>query len=153
MKNNYILVVFAAIVVVFAFDWLDAYIPHPRHKARNAVCRSNLKQLSQGILIYAQDYNNRMPPAAGWTDSLKPYVKNKSLYVCPEAHTLSFGYSFYDRLDRVITKKISRPFSTPLLFDSTGGRNSSQPIKSAVARHYDGYNCSFADGHVKWVKP
>jgi hypothetical protein len=50
---------------------------------------SNEKQLSLGILMYAQDNDEILPPVATpknsmlWPDLVKPYVKNDRVRVCP----------------------------------------------------------------------
>ncbi|HHX41849.1 MAG TPA: DUF1559 domain-containing protein, partial [Armatimonadetes bacterium] len=57
-------------------------------------CQSNLKQIGTGILMYAQDYDEVLPPSylyldsaktqlAWWEDLLQPYVKNYNVMACP----------------------------------------------------------------------
>jgi len=71
-----------------------------REKARQASCLSNVKQLGLGLLMYVQDYDEKMPvfepgwgitpspPETGcsWWQGIYPYVKNYQLYVCPNAN-------------------------------------------------------------------
>jgi prepilin-type processing-associated H-X9-DG protein len=69
-----------------------------REAARRASCRSNLKQLSVGILMYTQDYDEKYPIMAsarvsastppyrgayGWADAIWPYVRASVTYQCP----------------------------------------------------------------------
>ncbi len=124
-----------------------------RMSASRTSCLSNLKQLSLGVMMYMQDYDQHMPPATKWTDGLQPYIKNNNVFVCPEATSLTCGYSLYEALDGVSLKKIAKPSDTPMLFDSNGGWNSALPIDKVVFRHNGGYNCGFVDGHVKYMGP
>ncbi len=62
-----------------------------REKARQSSCQSNVKQMSLGVLQYAQDYDERLPSAdcAGlgsgqnWHIVIEPYMKNDQTMVCP----------------------------------------------------------------------
>ncbi|NLB97304.1 MAG: DUF1559 domain-containing protein [Armatimonadetes bacterium] len=65
-----------------------------RENARKSNCQSNLKQIGTGILMYAQDYDEVLPPSylyldsaktqlAWWEDLLQPYVKNYNVMACP----------------------------------------------------------------------
>jgi len=117
-----------------------------------AVCRSNLKQFSIAIHYYAEDYDDKMPPTANWSDVIIPYIVNMKAYVCPEAESLLCGYSCNYKLDGVNIKRITNIPDTPMLFDSAGGWNSAQDVEKAVTRHLGGYNCLFLDSHIKWIK-
>jgi prepilin-type N-terminal cleavage/methylation domain-containing protein/prepilin-type processing-associated H-X9-DG protein len=101
-----LLVVIAIIAILAAI--LFPVFARAREKARQASCQSNLKQLSLGVLMYAQDHdemtcgaygNSRGNPATRpnpppgpvtastnwwkWPDMIYPYVKNRQLYICP----------------------------------------------------------------------
>lgn len=57
-----------------------------RARARNAASVSNLRQINLGLLIYAQDYDERLPPmkdAESAKSLLSPYVKNEQLFLQP----------------------------------------------------------------------
>jgi len=66
-----------------------------RETARRASCASNLHQLHQGFLLYAQDYDDRWPAIwtgewnarAGkqlnWAAAILPMVGNRRVYKCP----------------------------------------------------------------------
>ena len=57
----------------------------PDHGLSRAVsCTSNLKQLSIAAMLYAQDCDDRLPLQRRWSDGLYPYVKTRSVYVCPK---------------------------------------------------------------------
>lgn len=148
-SSTIISVIIGLAAVIYVAFW--PIIPYANHKARLVVCRNNHHRLCMGIMMYAQDYDQKTPPTSNWSDGIKSYFKDIQIYVCPEATMLSCGYSFNDRLDRVNINKIAKPQETPLLFDSAGGWNSSCPADQFVARHQNGYICSFTDGHTKWI--
>jgi len=98
-----LLVVIAIIAILAAI--LFPVFARAREKARQASCLSNVKQLMLGVMMYAQDYDERnvwdrmsttnAPTATGpyasswcgnlyfWKDILNPYIKNSQLWICP----------------------------------------------------------------------
>jgi len=85
-----LLVVIAIIAILAAI--LFPVFARAREKARQTSCLSNLKQLTLGILMYAQDYDETMPysviGAMGGQmyflfDSVEPYTKNRQIDLCP----------------------------------------------------------------------
>ena len=106
-----LLVVIAIIAILAAI--LFPVFARARENARRASCQSNLKQIALGMLMYAQDYDERMvrvnvcgpqlmetgynsgngacgAPAPGnyyhlWLQSVYPYVKSVQLFNCPSS--------------------------------------------------------------------
>ena len=85
-----LLVVIAIIAILAAI--LFPVFARAREKARQTSCLSNLKQLTLGILMYAQDYDETMPYAVIGVmggqldyvlDSVSPYTKNTQINLCP----------------------------------------------------------------------
>jgi len=82
-----LLVVIAIISIIAAI--LFPVFAQAREKARQITCTSNEKQLSLGVLMYAQDNDETLPPVATpgnmmlWNDMINPYVKNTRVRVCP----------------------------------------------------------------------
>jgi len=90
-----LLVVIAIIAILAAI--LFPVFARAREKARQASCQSNLKQIALGVLMYSQDYDERMPnnewqaagDVKGWVQHVTaahkvfPYVKNSQLFICP----------------------------------------------------------------------
>jgi len=86
-----LLVVIAIIAILAAI--LFPVFARARENARKANCQSNLKQLAQATLMYAQDYDEThawwsrngtpdqcpLPPP----QAVYPYVKNNKAYNCP----------------------------------------------------------------------
>ncbi|HOM82691.1 MAG TPA: DUF1559 domain-containing protein [Armatimonadota bacterium] len=84
-----LLVVIAIIAILAAI--LFPVFARARENARKSTCQSNLKQLAQAVLMYAQDYDEALPGAncatldAGtcWNLVAYPYIKNTGVFRCP----------------------------------------------------------------------
>jgi len=99
-----LLVVIAIIAILAAI--LFPVFAKAREKARQASCTSNVKQIALGMLMYAQDYDEKLThccyPSGHKSEVLPrwrpitnnavdiryngtamPYVKNRQIYVCP----------------------------------------------------------------------
>ncbi|MGI5817973.1 MAG: DUF1559 domain-containing protein [Armatimonadota bacterium] len=101
-----LLVVIAIIAILAAI--LFPVFARAREKARQASCLSNMKQLGLGMMMYAQDYDERFgreshyyygPIAMGssyarawFGDYVQPYVNNRQILECP---SMSWTYSSY----------------------------------------------------------
>lgn len=89
-----LLVVIAIIAVIAAI--LFPVFAQARAKARQSACANNTRQLSLGILLYAQDHDETLPPVAYtmmgkteeeeilWSEMVAPYLKNEPLRRCPD---------------------------------------------------------------------
>lgn len=83
----------------------------PRTAARRAACMSNEKQIVTALLLYAADYNDRLPPpgagSAGLPFLVRPYLKNAHVWRCvddpderdafdgtPGDPSVSYGYNW-----------------------------------------------------------
>ena len=132
------------------------------HPHKRPSCTSNLKQLSLGLLMYAQDYDRRLPPAHSWADGVVPYTKNSTIFRCPSAQRdyggLATHYGFNSLLGERRSDDIPAPADCPMLFESgvlfgsDMGRNVTNPLTSFVARHQGKGNIAYADGHVRAVE-
>ncbi len=97
-----LLVVIAIIAILAAI--LFPVFARAREKARQSSCLSNIKQLGLGVLMYAQDYDERLIPSrdkatnAIWPAYLSPYVMNTHVFICPSAADDSiYGQTWNDR--------------------------------------------------------
>ncbi len=104
-----LLVVIAIIAILAAI--LFPVFARAREKARQTGCLSNVKQMTLGMLFYAQDYDERFPitwstttPTPGhwyygptyyaqlWRDQIYPYVKNYQVFTCPSDTSTERSY-------------------------------------------------------------
>ena len=83
-----LLVVIAIIAILAAI--LFPVFARAREKARGNTCLSNIKQLTLGFLMYANDYDERFPGCLSgwynlptWRSAIYPYTKNLQIFQCP----------------------------------------------------------------------
>ena len=88
-----LLVVIAIIAILAAI--LFPVFARAREQARKTSCVSNLRQIGAATLMYAQDYDEILPPvnlgacpgptSVSWADMIFPYVRNEKVFDCPSA--------------------------------------------------------------------
>jgi len=174
-----LLVVIAIIAILAAI--LFPVFAKAREKARQSSCQSNCKQMSLGVLQYAQDYDETMAPNI-WSDGttfapvqqrtflqmILPYTKNVQVYVCPSATGVSYtpgtagatytqvpqntyGMSAWSANAKMAT--ITAPAETIMVMDVNYIYIDGYDCSSRWCfRHNEGANIAFDDGHVKWRK-
>lgn len=112
------------------------------------ICMNNEKELASAAILYAQQHDHHLPPAATWCDALGPGVE--AHFRCPVAIALRCGYAFNVRLDGSDLQKVNA--RTVMFFDADGGWNAHGGVEMAAARHYNrSVVVAFADGHVESV--
>lgn len=123
-----------------------------RAQAQTTACQSNLKQLALGMLMYAQDYNEKFPPAERWEDAIRLYVKNFQIFTCPAVPSQEHGYAFNRALSGKSLGGVPRPAETILVYESAAGQKNAADDGSSwpePPRHGTSNGCAYADGHVK----
>ena len=127
-----------------------------RENARRASCQSNLKQQMLGVLMYAQDYDEKYPPASKWVDVLQPYVKSEQIFRCPSLPASKeggFGYALNQNLSQISERRIQETWRTIAIYETSNpARNWFGPGTGRAYRHIGGSNIAFADGHIKWFR-
>jgi prepilin-type processing-associated H-X9-DG protein len=156
---------------------LSPVFSRARENARRASCQSNLKEISLAIFMYAQDHEEKYPPAfgtgnpAGWADAILPYSKDELLFTCPSDEkrpsgitASNVGYSSYrynSDLSWLSDSEIDSPWAGVLIAEGTdtdphsnatySGQFGFQGIlPESPTRHFQGANYAFMDGHVRW---
>jgi len=139
-----LLVVIAIIAILAAI--LFPVFAKAREKARQTSCLSNVKQISLGIMMYVQDYDEEYPriyrnaspgrmtyPGGGsssglmWYGVIFPYVKNIQIFNCPSYnykwngnYTGKFAYGYSYRVGNGTTNMadVESPATTILMADA-----------------------------------
>ena len=168
-----LLVVIAIIAILAAI--LFPVFARAREKARQSSCLSNVKQIALGVLMYAQDYDERLlayrsdPRPAhstiSWATLIDPYIKNAQVWHCPSYGNQGTHYGWnYEFISWHSLAQFGRPSETLMFGDSAGhvlyrpGRYGYVPspgdtywaYNMAGVRHNGGANLGFVDGHAKW---
>jgi len=114
-----------------------------REVANRVKCASNMRQIGQAIVLYANDYGGQYPPDLATllkTEDIRPPV-----FVCPDSTDTpasgpgdldSGGHDSYVYLGKGLTMPADP--SVPVLYE-------------ADSHHIDGANFLFGDGHVEFM--
>jgi prepilin-type N-terminal cleavage/methylation domain-containing protein len=85
------LLVVVAIIAILA-SLLLPVLGRARESARTAICINNLRQIGVASMVYSTDFKGNLPSFRNWlftrpgdlsTGKLFPYLKAKSVYLCP----------------------------------------------------------------------
>ena len=171
------LLVVIAIIAILAAILFPAFA-RARENARRSSCQSNLKQIALGLKQYVQDYDERYPPIdggtgvaanPGWAYATQPYLKSEQIFQCPSdsgplpteatliARALNAGFSdYYMNFEMGGLNEAALDFSSNTVMNGEGNGNANYSATrsgaGSPARHLEGANYSFADGHVKWFR-
>ena len=171
-----LLVVIAIIGILAAI--LFPVFAQAREKARQASCLSNVKQMALAALQYAQDYDETLPVAIGgrpdwslfWStvELLQPYANSDQITRCPSDPIGAVDLSSFPGLGRYsyVWNRATFAYMVPGMPSGTIHTLADIPLPAettcffdgtmvgmalwAAARHNDGVNVSFFDGHAKW---
>ncbi len=112
----------------------------------------------------------------GWAEKLQPYMRNTQILQCPGGDDeYQVGYLWNDALSNSIYATVDQVSRTIMFYDGQTTTDDSDPSDAEFAtalsriqcasiglrdptgypqlrpRHNDGWNLSYADGHVKWT--
>lgn len=115
-------------------------------------CPENLKQLHKAVLLYADRWDDTLPPADRWTDLIKENVPEDRQLHCPSINGKdNYGYAMNTALGGKRWKDMKDASHTPLFYDSTDFKpNAHDDYKSlpSPGRHDNHNNVLFLDGHI-----
>jgi prepilin-type N-terminal cleavage/methylation domain-containing protein/prepilin-type processing-associated H-X9-DG protein len=168
-----LLVVIAIIAILAAI--LFPVFARAREKARQTACLSNVKEISLGLLMYLQDYDETFMTqyysydGLPWYDSgftqftitrygnyqphVWPYIKNVDLFMCPSSRRsaarerVNYDYNMNTWLHNRRLGLITTPTDHILIADGT--YEWMDRANRVYARHNGQANLGFIDGHAK----
>lgn len=127
-----------------------------QESAKQSLCQNHVKQLGTAMRVYLAEYDDTYPPAAQWSDLLKPYARmGPKVYQCPSAPEQECGYGFSDALGGQPEGVLQSVSETVLLFESDNGWNAHGEREAMITkpRHMGKITIGFADGHVTMESP
>lgn len=113
-----------------------------------SACMSNVKQLALGLTSYSYDYDDHLPPAAGWSNAILEYgSKSPETLHCKDS-SAPYSYAFNSALSEIAFAKIKEPGSTVAIFECAAYAPSpSGGQEWFVKPHLGRGTIGFADGH------
>jgi prepilin-type processing-associated H-X9-DG protein len=160
MKRNFTLIELFVVVFIVGIVAAILYPVFLQSKSNNSriSCLSNMRQLGLGMMMYAQDYDERFPPSERWMTVLDPYVKNKRPFVCPivkRENPKAMSSAAMDvRLSMIEIGKITDPKKHSLAYESSRTDwNAADPGQTFTTRHNNQTmgSLAYADGHARSV--
>jgi len=150
-----LLVVIGIIAVLAAI--LFPVFAKAREKARQTACMNNQRQIAMALLIYAEDYDELMPPASTVWQAINI---NAASLICPTlGKTTTNAYVYNGALDRQPLPIFSNPSGMLMTADGQHTACANPPTYANVAyggpdyalRHTNQMVASFLDGHVALI--
>ena len=147
------------LLTVDALVFLAAFlhVACAREKASAARCLSNVKQLGLGLMMYANDHDERFPSGRQWETAVAARLGQTpgspgNVFVCPTARSRA-SYGMNAEPSGRSQSEIVELAVTVLLFEADAPSRSFAGGLRDVARkrHSGGSDYGFADGHAKWV--
>ena len=171
-----LLVVIAIIAVLAAI--LFPVLSQARAKAREATCKSNLRQIGLALQMYTDDYDGTYTrgqfwpwdSSHTWLDVIQPYCKNEQILRCPAQGGDPFGYGYniaywgpgdwkdgmHGINDQYPITEATVPLPAETLWVVDFGRywgcGLDYGTEEPPRRHHDGFCALFVDGHVQRIK-
>jgi len=125
--------------------------PRPREKANQVKCGSNLRQIGQAILMYANDHKGQFP--ATFDLLITDQEMSTEVFICPSTNDVS--------TKGATTQQIVAGFAKPgrCSYIYIGGNLNTTSATAARIAAYEpltnhrgtGMNVLFGDGHVEWL--
>ncbi len=114
--------------------FLGALFAPMRIIGQSATCQSNVFHLARAFRMYADDYEDHVPPTAGWMDRTFFFVNQERYLHCPavgQTGEKEYGYAMNTKTGGKDRAQIDRPDETPIVYDSTDmARNAADPVSS-----------------------
>lgn len=147
--KKFLLVGVLALAAVAA--WFAMPVISPTGLSRRTQALSNLKQVTTGFLIYADDNDGVLPPVRGWSDRLMPYLKNEGFLVTELDDGREVCTAMNAGSARLDLDLVAEPERGVLDFLAPGtARNTFGGPGGVFLDRYAHATLGFLDGHAKW---
>lgn len=149
----YVALALAAAVAVgaVAFPLFATVCGRPRERGGPPSCSHQISSVAMGLMMYAQDWDERWPRAETWATASYGYFKSDMVFRCPQAAS-RYGYAFNAGLSGSSAAKDRAPGDLVLLFEGDAEAIDAHGGADRVTRqdrHAGKLNWAFADGRVK----
>ncbi len=123
-----------------------------RGLSQRLICGTNMQVIGTAVMIYANDYDNKIPDGSNWCTLLEQKVDvSPKLFICPSADGDECSYAI--NINAVGKDIDSLPADMVLVFESLPGCNQAGGAELLnTENHCDGCSILFCDGHVEFVK-
>jgi hypothetical protein len=113
-------------------------------------CAGHIQQLANAVRTYANDNNDRFPPAT-WCDAIQSGVSGLTTFQCPASPGLRCGYAMNAALAGKIRYEVAP--DTVLLFESDQGWNGTGNASALISSSRHGLiSVVLADGSVRSIR-
>lgn len=135
--------------IIFAYPMFA----QAREAAHKAPTLAAFKQIAVGMLVYTTDFDETLPLATAWEDSLSPYIKSGAVGLVGEAN---FSKAFNQPLGGLSLSAVELPQEVGMIFESTKTeRNATDNFESVrYSQRESGLFCfvAYVDGHSKPIR-
>jgi prepilin-type processing-associated H-X9-DG protein len=121
-------------------------------------CLSNVKSMVMDLIVYSGDYDETLPKAPRWMDTISSYsntgVGQSIFHDVEGVGADDYGYAFRSKASLLDESKVDKTSEFILVFDSNLlGRNAYGEPSSMPnpGRHDGGNSVGFLDGHAKRI--
>jgi hypothetical protein len=115
-------------------------------------CPDNLRRLHKAILLYADQWDDMLPPADRWVELIKENVPDDNQLRCPSvAGAASYGYAMNSSLGGKKWKDVPDAAHVPLFYDSSDLKIDAHDSFTSLpspGRHDGHNNVIYLDGRV-----
>ena len=142
--------VVASAVVLIAWIVAPPFLFNAREGGQLAGCYQRAKVVGEGLSMYVADFDDTFPPGETWCDALAAgYTPSADVFVCPNAPEVRSGYALNKELAGVhIEDALAGDLA--LLFDATGGWNTTGSLDIFDPRHRGVGLLLRGDGRAQW---
>ncbi len=152
-----------ATIVVGLFVFFNFY-PEVRGVHKREACLANCKQIGLAMSLYADDYDDKLPPAHHWQAALRDDLKatkhtksNVMPYRCASSIDMQFSYGMNNAMNSLSRQSVNSPTTTAFAFDCSLHMQSASGGREAVEFRHKQLGCAnmanfvFVDGHAVTV--